>query len=462
MRTTEDTLAFLTSIKSHEQMLLPYTFKRDALEGKSISCLELLRLLPGKRMVCRAQYGEKDVCIRVFYGKNFKNRWKLSLNRSRLLEEAGISTPLLIESACDEKQSLGILLFEFIEDARTLNQIYNIDGAQEDGKGILKLAIQNIAEMHNTFIYQKDLHLDNLLYSRGVLYMVDSDAVVKIRNTIYRGKNFREKFAVKNLALFFAQLYPWQDESIGGLLNVYHAARGDSHPKFSVQYIKSLVKKIRSSREKKYKKKTLRKCSEFDVIKNKRTFCVFTRKFGYELANQFILNSDRFIRDGDVIKKSSSTTIAKIHIDGKAFVVKRYSEKNYLPRIVHRSPKSRAVSLWQLGHLLRLNGIPTATPALVLEQKEGCFSVESYIVTEYLHGMYLQEYLSKASAPSEAEEISQKISQVLARLSQAAYAHGEVERANIWITNNTPVLIDLSGLKKVHHNHVNFRDSKNI
>lgn len=309
--------------------------------------------------------------------------------------------------------------------------------------------------MHEASIYQQDIHLDNFLTAEEKVYLIDGDQV-----HLKKGQaRLSPKQAIDNLAMFFTQLYPWQDEWIDSMFDCYLAERKSPDSGVVLRAVKQKLLEHRAWREKKYiTKKVFRVCSAFNVIKNWRIFCVFSRELRKEHAIQFIDDPDLLIKEGEVLKSGRTATVAKINFGDKSYIVKRYNRKNFFHQFARSLKKSRSAVSWRNGHLLQLYGIPTAKPLLMLERRIGPMRGISYVVTEYLTGLHAFDYFQEDDRSSEAKEMAQKITKLIQDLHQCRFIHGDLKPNNIWITGNRPILIDLDGMRKTNGNAKNLID----
>jgi len=153
----------LVSIKSGQDLELPFDINT---QQSQLSCHEILRLLPSKRLVCKGLYQEKIVVLKIFFGQSYKRRYQRELDGVNLIKQAGISTPQLIASELDVENNLAYLVFEYIEQAVTLDDEIKQAQTAEQRLAVFKQALLLIAQMHQASIYQRDVHLDNFLCSQ--------------------------------------------------------------------------------------------------------------------------------------------------------------------------------------------------------------------------------------------------------------------------------------------------------
>ena len=423
---------------------LPAQFVVSLGGGTTLSVTQILRLLPGKRLTCRAKYEGRMVLVKLFFGSAYSRHCSREIEGVGYIEKAGVNTPRLILSAEDPSQQLAFALFEFLQQAETLQNRWLDATTEQAKKDVFKQALGAIAQLHNHSVYQKDIHLNNFLLCDGRLYLIDGGQV--FQEKAKDGVGVKE--STTNVALFFAQFFPWEDSWLDVVFNYYLEARNRSL-EMPIQEVKNKVIEQRERRERKYiDNKIFRRCSEFNTIKNWSSYCVFSRIFDEKDVEELINNPDRFIERGRVLKSGRSATVAKIDFAGRTYIIKRYNKKSASHRLARSLLDSRAVVSWRNGHLLTFNGIPTAAPLLVFEQRFGVMRAGSYVVTEYIEGEHAFNFFSRDDQSEAAKLMAEKIAQLIKRLHQSGFNHGDLKSHNIWISGDKPLLIDLDGMKR--------------
>ncbi|MBV1875616.1 MAG: lipopolysaccharide kinase InaA family protein [Cycloclasticus sp.] len=408
-------------------------------------CTELLRLLPSKRMVCKATYQSETVLLKTFFGPSYKRRWARELTGVERIQQAGIKTPKVISSNCNDEQAIAYIIFEFIDDAKTLDVCLSRSNSTDERMAVFKKALVLIAQMHDVSIYQRDVHLGNFLENGRMLYLIDGDQIVK-----KGGKAGLEiEHVVNNLAMFFTQLFQWEKPHLEELLTSYVELRRQLFPdNFLLQVSKKLAEYI-NWRERKYiEKKVFRRCGAFDVIRNWHIFCVFSRGLDRRLVDKFIKAPDELIGQGDVLKSGRTAIVVRIELDGKTYVLKRYNKKSNIHQWFRSLMPSRSAVSWKNGHLLAFNHIPTAEPLLMLENRWGIFRTRSYILTKYIDGCHAFDYFETHSEAASRKKVAKKINKLVKHLHQCGFIHGDLKAHNIWVHGGEPLLIDLDGMMK--------------
>lgn len=432
-------------LKAANKGSFPYRLESHALVERSLLCQEALRLLPAKRVVCLADYAGKSVLAKIFFGSGYKRRWKREIEGVGYISDSGVRTAKVLESVLDESEGIAIILFGFIEQAETLERRWQRASSDEVKRKILQSVLAVIATLHNHGTVQKDIHLNNFLLSKEQIYLIDGDQVSLEEG----GRNLAAEGSIDNLALFFAQFYPQEDRWIEGALDDYLIHRKGSVVEMGLAAFKARVNVLRAWRERRYiEKKIFRVCSEFNVIKSRNSFAVFSRQFKEEEVRQFIKNPDQFIEQGEILKSGRTATVAKISFMGKAYIIKRYNKKSTVHRLARSFKESRAAVSWRNGHFLRFNGIPTAAPLLMLEQRVAGLRFGSYIVTEYISGEHAFDYFSEDDHSSTAQQMAGELANLVRILHSCGFSHGDLKAHNIWIAGGHPLLIDLDGMRK--------------
>ncbi|OUR84311.1 hypothetical protein A9Q82_00755 [Cycloclasticus sp. 46_120_T64] len=432
----------LIAINDESAIELPFCINTGS---SRLYCSQLLRLLAGKRLVCKGSYQGQTVLLKIFFGASYKRRCQRELDGVRLIQREGINTPRLIASNIDHQAELAYIVFEYIDEVESLDERLKKSSTIEQRLTVFKQALELIAQMHAASIYQRDVHLDNFLLDDLTVYLIDGDQIER-----EAGDNgLADEFAVKNLAMFFTQLYAWEHSHIEPLLDFYVESRGQDFSTSFYQDIKRQLLEYKQWREKKYiEKKVFRRCSAFDVIKNWQQYCVYSREFDQASVEQFIDNPDKAIAQGEVLKSGRTAIVVKLELNGQNYVVKRYNKKSHLHQFARSLMPSRAAVSWKNGHLLEFNHIPTAKPLLMLENRWAAFRGRSYILTEYIEGCHAFDYFESNQPFDEREAVAVKINTLVKHLHLSGFVHGDLKAHNIWIKGNEPILIDLDGMQK--------------
>jgi hypothetical protein len=80
-----------------------------------------------------------------------------------------------------------------------------------------------------------------------------------------------------------------------------------------------------------------------------------------------------------VIKAGNTATVARLYVDGEAFVVKRYNIKSWQHAMGRMWRPTRAQRAWQNAHRLRMLGIATFKPIALIERRLGPMRRDAYL-----------------------------------------------------------------------------------
>jgi tRNA A-37 threonylcarbamoyl transferase component Bud32 len=151
----------------------------------------------------------------------------------------------------------------------------------------------------------------------------------------------------------------------------------------------------------------------------------------------------------EILKTGGSSTVAKIDIDGRSIVVKRYNIKDIWHWARRTLRSTRAATSWKLANTLRLFGVATPKPIAFIEKRFLGFRSKSYFVMEYIKGPNLFDYFANYQ-PNDLhlEKVAVKVVTLLKNITKMKMSHGDLKATNILISNDQPILLDLDGMKQ--------------
>ncbi|MDR3323986.1 MAG: hypothetical protein LBS89_07275, partial [Zoogloeaceae bacterium] len=204
-------------------------------EGDTLRLERLLRVLPNRRYVGVALWRDaqgqaQTVLAKLLVGPTAARHFEREKTGAALLAEQGLTTPRLLAAGFAVPVG-GWLLSEYLADAQSLGERWQaLEDAPSgsDAKAaqarILDEALAAIAQLHAKGLWQADLHLDNLLYQQGRLFLIDGGGI----RAATPGQPLPKALALENLGVFFAQLPLRLEAELVHWLNVYLAAQPDS------------------------------------------------------------------------------------------------------------------------------------------------------------------------------------------------------------------------------------------
>lgn len=416
------------------------------LDGDELLVQRLLRVLPGQRYVGVAQWRGRTVLAKLLVGARAARHFRRERDGARLLAEQGLNTPLLLAEGLQEDEG-GWLLFDYLEGAESLWDTWRAVERQpllsEGQQDVLGAALGSIAQMHAVGLWQADLHLDNLLRQAGRLWVIDGGGVQVETpgQPLSRGK------VLENLGVFFAQL-PAELEPFTEELLVHYLLGNAEHALLLEALLKE-VAKVRRWRLRDYLKKIARDCSLFAAKIGAFGLQVVRRDNLTELQ-PLLSNLDPLTEAGHIYKTGGAATVARVELNGRALVVKRYNVKNLMHWLKRFWRPSRAWHSWVAGNRLQLQGIATPQPLAVLERRWCWLRGRAYLITEYCGG---QDIIARFQAfhdgsPPETDLLA--LDRLFAALLRERISHGDFKGHNLFWDDRLACwsLIDLDAMQQ--------------
>ncbi len=111
---------------NHFANTVPFTVTlNSSVEDNSICCDQLLRNLPGKRLVYKGSWQQRSVIIKLFLDPNSSHRhWAREKTGIEALEKARVLTPELIFSG-QLTDGTPLLVFAYLPDAETALAVWH-------------------------------------------------------------------------------------------------------------------------------------------------------------------------------------------------------------------------------------------------------------------------------------------------------------------------------------------------
>jgi len=403
-----------------------------------------LRVLPAQRYVGKALWQGKAVLAKLFVGRKAARHWRAERQGALLLESSPLPTPKLLASGEITGQGAW-LLFDWLEGSQSLLQCWEalehealLSGAQQS---LLQQALQALGKLHAHGLWQDDLHLDNLLYAQGNIWLIDGGGV-RVQTL---GKPLASKRALDNLALFFAQLPLSLSAFARQLLPFYQ----QENPAARLQEaaLHKVVQQWRNKRLSTYLKKITRDCSEFAVQRSSSQLCVIRREDEAQLQ-PLMAELDTQIENGQRYKQGGSASVSRIDWQGRALVAKRYNLKSRWHWLRRCLRESRALHSWREGHRLQMLGMATARPLALLEKRYLGLRSTAYLLCEHCAGVDLLACLSPYLHSAPPEKYIKALEQLLASLITARISHGDLKGHNLLWQGDKWLLIDLDAMRQ--------------
>ncbi len=419
-------------VEEQRDLTTPFSVEFD---GGTCECVEVLRWLPGKRLVARARYRERNVVVKLFIGRGAKRRFAREKTGVAHLLASRVRSPGLVDASFLKKGflkkgSLGeagwALIFEYVD----------ATAVSVDARQAAEAVATALGGLHADGVVHRDLHLDNFMLAGDEVYVIDGDSVKKQRGPL------GEAPSLGHLAVFLAQYPPSEAVAIERLLACYERARGWPPVADRLSRLRASVVVARQRRVHHFLAKTQRACTEFVRFGDWRSNVLARREVFDAPLRTFAEDPEAHLADGEIIKAGNSATVFRLDLGGQCVIVKRYNVKNLWHR-VRRWFKPRARVAWRNGQRLRFLGIPTADPLVLVERRWGPLRGLAYLVMADRGNQDLaSQVASKGWQPAWLDAVAE----LFTDLRTAGLRHADTKATNFLVQDDRVYLIDLDGM----------------
>ena len=427
----------------------PFTLLLDGQEPAAalLKCSQVVRAIPGRRLVCRGEWQDEDVFIKLYLGT--EKLFEKELQGLNTLHAAGIAAPLIRYSGTADAGAIHVILLEPVQSATTLEAAWKEALDEPSRIELLEKSVCVIADHHRAGLEQRDIHLDNFLLSGDRMFTLDGGGIFTSPGGELSVKDSRD-----NLALFFAQFYPEYDPLVDIVLPVYEKQRQCKAGTLSAGRMHQRIEYFRSRRQRKFLKKIFRDCSAFLCNRSMHRFMVCDRDMASPSMLAFLADPDASLAQADsqYLKQGNTCTLWRARIGPHELVVKRYNIKGFRHRISRLFRLTRAAVSWQNAHRLEACGILTPKPVALVEQRLGPLRGRAWYVSEYVQG---DDALILCNPPAaglpDTQAAATSIVALLKRMAHCSISHGDMKGNNFILSKQGAAVIDLDAMKQHEH-----------
>lgn len=384
---------------------------------------------------------------------------KRSFDASIMLQKAGLDAPVVIglfEKWVGPLLIHNLLLTKEVKNAKSIAQGL-IEMSCTGGKdtlarrrNLIECFGETVGQMHAEGIFHGDLRLGNVLVQQKKtawrFFFLDNERTKKFQR-------LSSRLRLKNLV----QVNMFQE-------NITNTDRIRFFRKYCSQNIqdrkakKALAKHVLRKTEQRLRnkkkatkgmKKYLRTNEKYLRISTEDWFAVFDRKLCHDGEPlSFLKEVDMLINNGEILKNGDTSLISRVMWNNRDMVVKRYNHKGVVHSLRQTIKRSCAYRGWLNAHRLVNLDIATSKPLAYFEKHKGPLIWESYLVTEYIQGEKLDDFLQNNNTSKDRPlKVIEQIKQLNDELDKYLISHEDLKHTNVLITDTGPVLTDLDRMK---------------
>lgn len=421
-----------------------YHISLDLPDGSKLECQEVVRVIPGRRVVCRAKWQGCSVFAKIFIGKSAKNYALRDKHGVECLLAKHIMTPGLLY-ASGVNGSVYVLIFSAVELAENAEVAWQ----QEDEAlrfELMQELVQTVVSHHRAGLVQSDLHLKNFLVARKddqsrVIYTLDGDGIRHLSLLFQKRKKLR------NLATLFSKMDVLDDRWIPELYQQYCSQLSIPYSLGNEVMVRVLTQNIRYKVAKGYaEKKVFRNCTDVKIAHSFERFLAVSSDF--EVQSRVFESLDQFLSDAQRnIKNGNTCTIAKAMLANRSVIIKRYNIKNFWHGVNRVFRQSRAAISWENAHRLIILNIATPKPLALVEERLGWLRRRAYFLSEYVDVPDVMQFFAQSAKIEDRKIVARNLAALFCKLYLLRLSHGDCKATNIKIVDLAPVLIDLDSMQ---------------
>ena len=416
-------------------------FSLTLASGEELECREILRLLPGRRLVARADLADKTVLLKMFLDARRRSEAAEDSKGARALADAGISTPALLWESSVSGKDYPVLVFEYLHGTSVFREAWE-EASKERQSRLLTRLLEMVGQQHEAGLRQRDFHLRNFLVDeQEKLYAIDGGDFAIGAHPVGR------RLSLKNLGSLFGHLPLEVLQKERGLLEAYLSKREWVNDDKTYKKIEKNSIRFRRRRARVISSKAFRDCSEFQVRRKSNLRICQRRDFSADALDRWIEQTGMELDESSsMLKDGHSQTVWRTRIGNREVVVKRYNLKNSLHAFRRALTRSRASRSWQNAHRLRAYHIPTPEPIAMIEERRGVLRGRAWLITEVAEGTGANIYFRSARDDEATIASMARLAAVVNRFGVNGIAHGDMKATNFILNGENIQVIDLDSM----------------
>ena len=400
---------------------LPFRFDADLGQGpRRLVCTEVLRALPGRRLVVRAELDGRDAVLKTFFGRRAARDFRRERSGVAALRESGVCTPGLLGAG--RGGGARILALDHIADARA------------PVAGDAERMVVALAHLHDGGLRQRDLHVGNFLVRDDDVFAVDGAAVGR-HSHVGLARGLAD--VARLLAEFPAEQLPPLRPLVERYVDVRQGTPTSRRSAHSFADFGNSVERARRRRIAKWVAKTVRECTAFSVGDDHGRRVVRSRGDDDPALEAVLADPEAAMAAGSLVKAGNTATVVRVG----DFMIKRYNVKDVRHLLRQRLRSSRARRAWRAGHGLRFAGVATPRPrALIEEPRLRVGRAIAYLVLDYAHGTPLAEAVRCGGFDA---DLANRVHMLFRGLRTARLSHGDTKASNFLVVGDEVTVLDL-------------------
>lgn len=412
--------------------------------GKELTCVQVMRSLPGKRLVFAGEYKGSKVVAKLYLDpQKAEKHWRRELNGLDVFSKCEIATADLLYAGKTEPDGHPVIVLAQLVGLKSVKQEWET-AADQAKEQLLRRMVMLLARHHQTGLCQTDMHLDNFMLSDDEIFSLDGAGV-----KFYQGGVGLEA-SLDNLALYIAQHTPEWESRVADIYSQYAIERDWQHgPDCEL-----LLRKVRDARElrwKEFRNKLFRSCTAFAYTNDSDGYQVVSNKYQTGEMFELLQNPDAsFPGREHALKNGNTCTVWPAAVGGLDLVIKRYNVKNFWHGLKLKLLSGRGERSWVNGHRLLFYGVPTPAPVALLERRSGLFPTV-YLLAVRAQAVSAGEWFQDQSLTMEDKiGMVDQIAKILHIMQQQRLVHGDLKATNILIADGKPMIIDLDAMRRLN------------